>query len=154
VAHLIGSAQTTPWSFVTSMIRARFDFDQQNQTDVEKLRHKSPQELLPLLASVAHRTTGPPTFMAPLASRLVEEVVHGEDIRRPLGIPHQYAPEAVAEAIEYQAKTSENFGGAKERLKTVNVQATDADINLGTGRTLRAPALDLLMFLTGREPLD
>lgn len=79
VAHLVDTAATTSTSFLTSMVRAGFDFDRQNELGVERYRGQRPEELISLLVQVRGRRSGPPRFMAPLATRLVEEIVHGED---------------------------------------------------------------------------
>jgi hypothetical protein len=71
VAHLVDTALTTRLGFVVGLARARFDFDRQNALGVRRQRGAS------------------------LDSRLVEEVVHGEDIRRPLGLTRSYPREAM-----------------------------------------------------------
>ena len=81
VAHLIDSVRTTRLSFVTGLVRARMDFDRQNARGVQSNRGASPHETLERLRQVASRRSTPP---APVDSRLVEEIVHGEDIRRPV----------------------------------------------------------------------
>ena len=83
VAHMIDTAKTTRLGFVIGLARARFDFHLQNARGVERERGASPQETLARLRAVATRTSTPPVA---LDSRFVEEVVHGEDIRRPLGL--------------------------------------------------------------------
>mgnify|MGYP001251351845 CR=1 FL=1 len=97
VAHLVDTAATTPTTFLTGMVRAGFDFDRQNELGVERYRDKQPDELISLLVQVRDRTSGPPRFMAPLATRLVEEIVHGEDIRRPLGLHREHQPEDLSD---------------------------------------------------------
>lgn len=87
VAHLVDTALTTRVGFVVGLARARFDFHRQNARGVRRQRGRSPQETLERLAQVVSRTSAPP---GPLDSRLVEEVVHGEDIRRPLGLTRSY----------------------------------------------------------------
>ena len=82
VAHLVDTARTTRVGFVLGLARARFDFDRQNAVGVARHRGDNPAETLARLRAVATRTSTPP---APLVSRIVEEVVHGEDVRRPLG---------------------------------------------------------------------
>ena len=74
------------------MVRARFDFDRQNEAGIAREKGATPAETLDRLRAVMGRRTTPP---APLDSRLVEEVVHGEDVRRPLGIRRDYPSEAV-----------------------------------------------------------
>lgn len=83
VARLIDTARTTRLGLVAGLAWARFDLDLQNARGVERHRGASPHARLERLRRVTSRRSTPP---APLDSRLVEHVVHGEDIRRPLGL--------------------------------------------------------------------
>ena len=148
VAHLVDSARTTRLGFLVALARARFDFDRQNASGVQRHRGASPQETLQRLRHVAPRRSTPP---APLDSRLVEEVVHGEDIRRPLGLTRSYPPEAVVRALRLQMRTPASFGGAKDLAARVRLTATDADVALGSGPVVRGPALSLLLVAAGRR---
>ncbi|MFV6026131.1 maleylpyruvate isomerase family mycothiol-dependent enzyme [Streptomyces sp. NPDC056264] len=147
LAHLVDNARATRLGFLTDLVRARFDFDRQNTRGVERARGITPQETLERFRRVASRTSAPP---APLDSRLVEEIVHGEDIRRPLGLARAYPPRAVDRALRLQARTPVSFGGAKETLSRVRITATDADLTIGTGPEAEGPALSLLLAVTGR----
>ncbi|MCD2468457.1 MULTISPECIES: maleylpyruvate isomerase family mycothiol-dependent enzyme [unclassified Streptomyces] len=147
LAHLVDNARATRLGFLTDLVRARFDFDRQNTRGVERARGTTPQETLERFRRVASRTSAPP---APLDSRLVEEIVHGEDIRRPLGLARVYPPRAVDRALRLQARTPVSFGGAKETLSRVRITATDADLTIGTGPEAEGPALSLLLAVTGR----
>ena len=146
-AHLVDNAKATWLGIVGAMIRARFDFDRQNEQGMRRGRGDSPHETLERLRAVADRRTGPP---APVDSRLVEEVLHGEDIRRPLGIVHAYEPEAVTRSLAYQARTSVGLGGGRQIAATVGLRAADADVTLGEGPEIHGPALSLLMVISGR----
>lgn len=84
-------------------------------------------------------------------SRLVEEVVHGEDVRRPLGLRHAYADEAVSRALRLQARTPVSFGGGKERVAGLRLVAADHGTTLGDGPEVRGPALSLLLVVSGRR---
>lgn len=126
VAHLIDTARTTRVGFVLGLARARMDFDRQNERGVRRHRGASPQQTLQRLRDVAGRTSTPP---AALESRLVEEVVHGEDIRRPLGIVRSYPPEAVVPGLMYQTRTPS---------RSVSVPRS------------RGPSLALLLLACGR----
>lgn len=147
VAHLVDSARTTRLGFVVGLAAARFDFDRQNARGVRRERRSTPTETLARLRDVATLTSTPPV---PLDSRLVEEVVHGEDVRRPLGLVRDYPTEVVLRALRLQARTPAAMGGAKELLRQVRVSATDADLTCGTGSAVEGPALSLLLALTGR----
>lgn len=146
-AHLVNNAMTTRLNIIRDMVAARFDFDRQNARGVERERGATPAETLDKLRQVAGRRSTPP---APLDSRLVEEVVHGEDIRRPLGVVHRYSPEAVMRSLQYQARTSVSLGGAKQRVAGVCLRATDADLSIGNGPEASGPALSLLLAISGR----
>jgi uncharacterized protein (TIGR03083 family) len=148
VAHLIDTARTTRLGFVVGLARAGFDFDRQNARGVERERGASPRETLERLGRVASRRSTPP---APLDTRLVEEVVHGEDIRRPLGITRSYPREAVVRSLRLQARTPASFGGAKERIARIRLAAVDADVSIGDGPEVSGPALSLLLAVSGRR---
>ncbi|MEU6764012.1 maleylpyruvate isomerase family mycothiol-dependent enzyme [Streptomyces sp. NPDC046853] len=154
-AHLVNTARTTRLGFVGGMIRARFDFDRQNARGVERERGSSPKETLERLRQAASRKTGPP---APLDTRIVEEVIHGEDIRRPLGIGRSYPIAAVVRSLRLQARTSASMGGAKERVAGIQLAPTDADLTIGEGSQARGTAICLLLAISGRpgvlEELD
>jgi uncharacterized protein (TIGR03083 family) len=150
VAHLVDTARTTRLGFVVAMARAGFDFDRQNDQGVARERGASPAQTLERLRAVAGRTSTPP---APRDSRLVEEVVHGEDVRRPLGLPRAYPPEAVVRALRLQLRTPASFGGAKETAARVRLTATDVDLSAGDGpegSDIRGSALALLLAVCGR----
>ena len=148
VAHLVDTARTTRLGFVVGLARARFDFDLQNARGVQRHRGASPQETLERLRRVASRTSTPP---APLDSRLVEEVVHGEDIRRPLGLTRTYPQEAVVRSLRLQARTPSSFGGAKELVARLRLTAADTDVYIGAGAEVSGPALSLLLAISGRR---
>ncbi|WP_026819539.1 maleylpyruvate isomerase family mycothiol-dependent enzyme [Arthrobacter castelli] len=147
-AHLIDNAKATPLGIVRAMVRARFDFNRQNDHGMERERGATYRETLARLRQVATRTSAPP---APLDSRLVEEVVHGEDIRRPLGIEREYPEEVVVRSLRYQARTPVSFGGAKQLASKVQLRASDTDVVIGDGVAVTGPALSLLMAISGRK---
>jgi len=146
-AHLVDNAMATRRGILLAMVRARFDFDRQNAHGAARERRTTPAETLDRLREVALRTTTPG---APLDSRLVEEVVHGEDIRRPLGITRSYPREAVLRALAYQAHTWVGLGGAKQHVAGLRLVATDHGVSLGEGTEVRGPAVSLLLAASGR----
>lgn len=147
VAHLVDSAKTTRLGFVRRLVAARFDFDLDNARGVERERRNDPQETLRALTDATELTCTPP---ANLATRLVEAIVHGEDVRRPLGIRAGYPTAAVMVALEYQLRTGVSMGGGKELAQGVRLVAEDAGTSWGEGDEVRGSALDLLLAVSGR----
>lgn len=151
LAHLVDSATTTRRSFVRRMLAARFDFDADNAAGVERERRSTPAETLAEFRRVLHATATPP---ASLATRLVEAIVHGEDIRRPLGLERAYPTAAVLEALEYQLKASVSMGGGKQRASGLRLVATDTDFARGEGPDVRGKAIALLLAVSARRVDD
>lgn len=148
-AHLVDSARTTRLGFAAGLVRSRFDFHRLNARGVQRERGASPRETLERLRRVATRRSAPP---APLATRLVEEIVHGEDIRRPLGLTRSYPQDAVVRSLGIQARTPVSFGGAKELVTGMRLTATDADLSIGDdGPEVSGTALSLLLAISGRR---
>ena len=147
LAHLVNDAKTTRINFVSRLITAGFNFDRSNASGIARERSTDPNQTLACFQGVRSRTTSAP---APLATRLVEVFVHGEDIRRPLGIDHEYPVAAVATALRYQAKSSVKLGGGKERLDGLRLIATDTVFDEGVGKEVRGAAIALLLAVSGR----
>lgn len=147
VAHMVDVASTTRIGFVVDMARARFDFDRQNARGIARARGATPQETLARLREVAQRTSTPP---APMDTRIVEEVVHGEDIRRALGLSRTYPQAAVVRSLRQQVAMSASMGGAKELLSRLRLTATDTDVTIGDGPVVEGPVLALLLAVCGR----
>ena len=147
VAHLVDSAKTTRLSFVRRMLASRFDFDADNARGVDRERRDTPAETLTEFRRVLGATSTPP---ASIATRLVEMIVHGEDIRRPLGLHHTYRTTAAVEALKYQLKTGVAMGGGKQRAQGLRLVATDADFVHGDGPEVRGTSLALLLAISAR----
>jgi uncharacterized protein (TIGR03083 family) len=81
---------------------------------------------------------------------LGEVVVHGGDVRRPLGLDHQVDPSALIACLDlYKAA---NFPvGTKKRIAGLHLVAPDMGWSYGEGPEVSGPGLALLMVMTGRS---
>ncbi len=79
-----------------------------------------------------------------------ESVVHGEDIRRPLGIGRLY-PIATLVRVANFYQGSNLIIGAKKGIAGLTLRATDAEWSTGTGPEVTGPMLSLVLAMTGRE---
>jgi uncharacterized protein (TIGR03083 family) len=147
VAHLVDSAKTTRLGFLRRMIVARFDFDRDNAIGITRERAVTPEATLNEFRRLREETKTPPA--AP-ATRLVEMIVHGEDIRRPLGLLHTYPSASIDQALRYQVRTGVFMGGGKERAAGYRLRASDASFEHGSGPEVSGTALALLMAISGR----
>ena len=87
---------------------------------------------------VQHDTSSPP---GPKTSWLGETIIHAEDIRRPLGIQHEYPQDAVRQVIDFY-KGSNTLIGAKSRIEGVSLRATDTDWSHGDGPPVEGRTID------------
>ena len=81
---------------------------------------------------------------------VAEAVIHGEDIRRPLGIAHAYQPEALALVGKFVTRGNLLLGG-KRRATGLKLTATDIDWTHGTGPEVKGPMASIILALTGRK---
>jgi uncharacterized protein (TIGR03083 family) len=147
LAHLVDDARTTRLGFAARLLRARLDFDRLNADGVRQERGATPADTLSRFDAVRDRTTSAP---APAATRLVEVIVHGEDIRRPLGLRHDYPLPETARALRHQLATSTRTGGGRERAEGLTLRADDVDLVHGDGPEVTGSALALLLAVSGR----
>jgi uncharacterized protein (TIGR03083 family) len=146
VAHLSATASLNPATFLLNMAKAGFNFDRFANGQIAKHRGADPADTLAEFRGLQNSTSAPP---GPKTSWLGEVVVHGEDARRPLGIPHTYPPDAVREAIDFY-KGSNMLIGSKNRIAGLALSATDQDWRHGDGEAVEGPLLSLLLATTGR----
>ncbi|MFF9094263.1 maleylpyruvate isomerase family mycothiol-dependent enzyme [Streptomyces sp. NPDC014802] len=146
VAHLTAGASTTMWRWLLSMTTARFDSDLHNDRQLAKHRGATPEETLRRFREVVAGPAGPSRHTA---AWLGEVVVHGEDIRRPLGLVRT-PPVATTTAVA-RFYASRNFTVASNTaIEGLRVEATDGPFSTGSGDLLRGPTLSLVMAMAGR----
>ena len=102
------------------------------------------------------RTGATPIGMPPVAA-LADAVVHGLDVRLPLGLPGAVPVEALAPLADFALGTPWPInavvgGSARRRVHGVRLVATDTDWTHGSGPDVLASAETLLLVLYGRRP--
>lgn len=151
VAHMVGTATSTKLGFFKGMLKNKGDFEAHIDTAVREYGSGSPQATLDAFrASMLNRTSPP----GPVASWLGEIIVHSEDIRRPLGISHDYNIDTLVTLADFY-KESNMIIGAKKRIAGLELMATDTEWKHGSGPIVSGPMLSVLMTMVGRsEYLD
>ncbi|MEV2237449.1 maleylpyruvate isomerase family mycothiol-dependent enzyme [Micromonospora sp. NPDC049891] len=147
LAHLTAAASLTPARWMLGVLRCRFDFDRQVLMRLAEQLGDTPDDTLDRFRRVITSTTKPPL---PVLAMLGEQVVHGEDIRRPLGLDHQYPIETVTRVAEYFAG-SDLTVLAKGRIGGLRLAATDGPFTTGSGPLVSGTTLALTMAMTGRR---
>ncbi|MFD4251250.1 maleylpyruvate isomerase family mycothiol-dependent enzyme [Amycolatopsis thermoflava] len=146
LAHLTASASLTPVRWLAGVIRCRFDFDKQVAVRLAEHLGDAPADTLARFRRVVGSTTKPPL---PVIALLGEAVVHGEDIRRPLGLRRDHPEPVLTRLAEYYAG-SDLVVVAKSRVSGLRLAATDGPFATGSGPLVTGPTLSLIMAMTGR----
>jgi len=146
LAHMVATAKETPPRFLAGMIRSGFRISRLTEKHIAEERAGGPAATLAAFRAVETATSAPP---GPKLSWLGEALVHAEDIRRPLGIAHEYPTESVTKVTEFYAGSNVLIGG-KRRVAGLTLQATDTDWSYGSGPVVAGPARALMLATTGR----
>jgi hypothetical protein len=83
-------------------------------------------------------------------SGLTDVLVHGGDIRIPLGLPFRPDDEQVGWALDFLAGPRPLGFVPRGRLRGSALHSTDIGRSWGTGAEIRGPAALLMMAVTGR----
>jgi uncharacterized protein (TIGR03083 family) len=118
------------------------------QTARRRARELAIDELVERLRALVGSRRHPigTSYLDPLADVLV----HGQDIAVPLGHPRPMPPEAAVAAAQRVASMG-YWHWARRRLRSLRLEATDADWAFGSGAVVRGPIAVLLLVLTGRR---
>jgi uncharacterized protein (TIGR03083 family) len=146
LAHLLVLAGMTPFRFATRFAGAGFSFARYADQGIAREKRPDPAQTLAAFRAAHDRTTAPP---GPPQTWVGEHLVHGEDIRRPLGITRSYPMDAVLGTLDFYQRSQPIIGG-RDRVAGLTLRATDADHSVGSGPEVAGPALDLVLAATGR----
>lgn len=146
LAHLTAGASLNAVRWLAGVVRCRFDFDRQVSVRLAEQMGATPAATLDRFRRIVPSTTKPPL---PAVAMLGETVVHGEDIRRPLGIRHDHPIETLTQVAEYYSG-SDLVVLAKGRIAGLRLVAEDGPFSAGTGPVVSGPTLALTMAMTGR----
>jgi uncharacterized protein (TIGR03083 family) len=146
LGHMTATAKMTELDFFVAFAGSGFRFNEMTAKKIAGEATAVPSEGLSAFRGQLTATSHPP---GPAEAMLGESVVHGEDIRRPLGITRDYPPEAVIRLVNF-FKGSNLLIGSRKRIAGLTLRATDAEWSTGAGPEVSGPALSLLLAMTGR----
>lgn len=146
-AHLTSLARMSPPRFLAGMASSGFNFDKFTEKGVTVQSDGGPDATIAKLRAAKNGTNAPP---GPKPTWLGEHFVHGEDIRRALGIKRTYPLDQVGRALTFYA-SSEPIIHGKSRVAGLTLKATDQSLTIGTGPVVEGTTMDLLIATSGRK---
>lgn len=147
-AHLSMAATMKTGELMRHFVRARGNFDRMiRDSAIDRARSRGgPQSSADLRAIIGSRKLAPSTFWR---DPLLDLIVHGQDIARPLGLAVTPPTEATRVAADWVWQRRFPFFPSR-RLRGLRLVADDTDWSRGTGPEVHGPVLDLLLLSTGR----
>jgi uncharacterized protein (TIGR03083 family) len=154
IAHLTLNLTFSPRQSAGALIRSGFRPNRFIQLLTADAAERTDAELVALLRDRADAQWGPPGF-GPLAP-LTDLLVHGVDLRRPLGIAHAPDPDALRTSLDFVVSPKAGLGFTQRKhQRALRHEAGDVDWAHGDGPLVRGPAQSLLAVLCNRPaPLE
>jgi uncharacterized protein (TIGR03083 family) len=152
-AHLTAATNVTPVHTLMGTARAGFRVNGFIHDNAVRFARRGTDEILDGLRRDAR--TGAKPFGVPPQAPLVDALVHGLDIRRPLGRDRPVPPDAFVDVADWAAGmrfpgTVMVGGTPRHRRAGVTLVADDADWRHGSGPEVTGSCAALLLVLTGR----
>ncbi|MGZ4594542.1 MAG: maleylpyruvate isomerase family mycothiol-dependent enzyme [Actinomycetes bacterium] len=147
LGHLTATANMTSGAFFAGLLGAGLRFNKMSAKNVARETSGTPADTLAAFRRTLTSTAHPP---GPLPTWLGETIVHSEDIRRPLGLVHDYPTEALTQVADFY-KGSNLLLHSKSRIAGLTLTATDTTWSTGSGPEVRGPLLSLVLAMTGRR---
>ena len=145
-AHMMNAGEQTGPKFLRGLLVNGMRFNVMMDRQTRSSAALSPREIIERIRARTTTTNKPP---AAAMAMLGEVVVHGNDIRQPLGIDDDTSKEAKLACLE-MFKGSNFPVPAKRAIAGLHLHATDADWSYGSGPDVNGPLVALLMAMATR----
>lgn len=145
-AHCVSFEETSAGQLAARFVKGLLNTDRINALALASLDGRSTADLVGLLRDNAE----PHGLGAGFGGRvaLTDNMIHQQDIRRPLGLSRTIPPERLRAALDF-VRYAPTIRGAW-RVRGVRLIATDLDWSHGKGSEVRGSGETLLMTMAGR----
>jgi uncharacterized protein (TIGR03083 family) len=148
VAHLVGSVEAGAAALFLALARSGFNLQRMLGEDARRRgRGLTPDQLLSAYRGTVGSQRLPPGTRP--WQMLSDTMIHGQDIRRPLGLRREFPAGRLATVMDHLAPIN-TILGVRRRIEGLRLRATDMDWSHGAGPEVAGPAEALLMVMTGR----
>jgi uncharacterized protein (TIGR03083 family) len=148
IGHLVAPVAAPLSWVVPTFVRSAFRIHRANARIAQRMARRSPAELAAALREHADNRFKPPIvgYLGPLT----DLQVHGQDIRRPLGLSHRLRPDRMRVSLDFLVGGRAVGFVPKNRPTGLRFEAIDIGWNWGTGPVVRGEAEAVMLALTGR----
>jgi uncharacterized protein (TIGR03083 family) len=146
--HLLAAVDAAPTALLPMVLRSGFNLHRANSRLAVLSASRPAADLAAALRANAENPFKPPVVGYP--GQLTDLQVHGQDMRRPLGLPHGLRLDRLRTSLDFLAGGRAIGFAPKRRLAGLRFEAADLDWSWGTGPALAGPAEALMLEMTGR----
>ena len=146
--HLVAAVDAPPRVLLPVMLRSGFRIHRANARLAAVVARRPAGDLAAALRRHAAKPFRPPVVGYP--GQLTDLQVHGQDIRRPLGLPHDLAPDRLRVSLDFLLGGRAVGFVPRRRPAGLRFETTDLDWASGHGPVVRGPAEAVMLALTGR----
>ncbi|BCJ48384.1 hypothetical protein GCM10010168_76900 [Actinoplanes ianthinogenes] len=150
VGHLVAAVAAAKSSALPILIRSGFRLHRANAMLATRMAARPAGELAAMLRAHAESPFRPPIVGYP--GQLTDLQVHGQDIRRPLGLPHELRPERLRASLDFLVGGRAIGFVPRRRPLGLRWEATDLGWTWGDGPLVRGTGEAVMLALTGRRP--
>ncbi|GAB7045806.1 maleylpyruvate isomerase family mycothiol-dependent enzyme [Catenuloplanes indicus] len=146
--HLVAAVSDLDVSTLLLLLRSGFNVHRANDRLARRVAERHAVELADLLRHNADNPFRPPIVGYP--GQLTDLQVHGQDMRRPLGLPHELRPEALRVSLDFLVGGRAVGFTPKQRPAGLRFEAHDIEWSWGSGPLVRGTGEAVMLALTGR----
>lgn len=146
LAHLTAGASIGRWRWVVSILAAGFRPELHNERRLREHLGPTPHHTLASFAGIIDAEVAP---TSDTAAYLGEVMVHGEDIRRPLGIAGAADVRPWTAVAQFYARRDFTVA-SRTLIAGLRLEADDGPFTAGQGSHVTGSTLALVMTMAGR----
>lgn len=147
-AHLVSAPEVTVAQLATAVLRSRGNVNRMIHDEARRASGRPTAEIVADFRRLATSRRLPPGTS--YHDRLLDTLVHFQDITIPLGRHHDMPLDAARESADHASGRRASFFRVNKKLAGFRLEATDTDWASGHGAAVRGPIAALLLLLTGR----
>jgi uncharacterized protein (TIGR03083 family) len=147
--HLLAAVVPPPVGLLAMVLRSGLNLHRANARIARLMADRPADELADALRGNAENPFRPPVVGYP--GQLTDLQVHGQDMRRPLGLPHGLRLDRLRISLDFLVGGRAVGFAPRRRLAGLRFEGTDLDWAWGTGPVLAGPAEALALAMTGRS---
>jgi uncharacterized protein (TIGR03083 family) len=148
LAHMLASTDLRLHVMFGRLVRSGFNVPRALGRQAREIGGRPPTDIVSVLRDRAGFRFLPPG--AKPMNLMADTVIHGQDVRRPLGMPCTVDPSTLLAAVDFLAVNNFNCKSGR-RASGLRLIATNAEWAAGTGPEVRGPLEAIMMAICGRS---